>query len=1428
MRTRNPEARVFPGFGAAAIAISLTLVALAHSEMQTIKMAAARITTDTLPSIYLSGKLQSATLLRYTLLTDYFARTDKTEHAELDRQIESANAQIDGLMERYESLIDSPTDRQLFETLKSTRSPYDQCYLHVLHLTREGKRNEALTVLNAELIPLRNAFLKAAEAEVVWNKADADDSANAITIAVNWSSTGILICLFFSVGVAFIALSIRKRMLVERKFREVEELFREVFEHAPVGICVVGPDDRFIQVNEACSQMLGYRQEELLAKPWFELCPPSDRFEALQDKGMSWLNRAKTSDGERRYVHRDGAIIWCKVRISRLWLSDGSPACSVVHVEDITERRKAEQAIRDARVFAQSTIDALSSHICVLDEAGTIIAVNQAWKDFGNANKPEGCGEGSNEDAWRGCIAEGANYLDVCRRSEGQEGAEAAAFANGIESVFNGERGQYAAEYPCHSSNRQRWFVGRVTRFLSDRLPRVVVEHINITERRQAEQSLQFQHSLLRTIHEVSLDGILVVDNVGNLLSHNEKLFDVWKIPSADLPRPISASILGATVLPLFAAILDRVKNPDDYLSQAQALYANPLIAHQCEVELKDGRILERFTTSLRNEDGQFLARAWFFRDISERKQAQHALQCSEEKFRQLAENIQEVFWMIEPKTGRPLYVSPAYEQIWGRSCASLYENPASWFAAIHPEDRAARSFDARQLRGEPSDSEFRIQTPDGQEKWIANRSFPILSESGEQIRVVGIAQEITDRKSHEMELIRAREQADTANQVKSEFLANMSHEIRTPMNGVIGLTELLLETDLTVEQRHYANTVRACGESLLHLINDILDFSKIEAKKLALESEDFDLQSVLDKLSTTLALQADVKGLEFICFGDAAIPALLRGDAGRLRQILTNLAGNAIKFTEKGEVVVRANLDENGESDCVIRFSVRDTGIGIPANKIGILFDKFSQVDTSTTRKFGGTGLGLAISKQLVELMGGSVSVSSDEGRGSEFCFTVRLGRSHHIEAKPTVSKVSTILEGVHVLIVDDNATSREILATLTANWGMRPVAVEGGPHALEALNKGWEQGDRFRVAVIDMQMPGMDGESLGHAIRSDERLVDTRMVMLTSLGVRDECQSYKKIGFSSCVTKPVRREELFDLLSSALSAAAGTDAGSTKCPDVQSLQASRELPQTFAGSHARILVAEDDPANRAVALGMIQKLGLQADAVVNGAEAVAALELIAFDLVLMDMRMPVMDGIEATRLIRNPRSPVLDHDVPIIAMTANAMQSDRERCLAAGMNHFLPKPASIGGLRDALKKWIRTGGPSSSQTRESAPYCTHRCEEILFDRAGLLSRLEGDNELATIAVEAFLEDVPLQIEALKQLVASGDAAATARQAHSLRGACANAGGERMRAAAAEMEKAADAGDLKSVMNGMPDLEAQFLMLRAEIVKELHDEARR
>jgi PAS domain S-box-containing protein len=814
--------------------------------------------------------------------------------------------------------------------------------------------------------------------------------------------------------------------------------------------------------------------------------------------------------------------------------------------------------------------------------------------------------------------------------------------------------------------------------------------------------------------------------------------------------------------------------------------------------------------------------------DITDRKRAEEALRAEEARLRAITESARDAILMMDP-AGNISFWNPAAERIFGYSSAEIlgrnlhtllvperyhatHQEAFTRFRATGQGDVVGKSVeleachkDGREISVELSLSALRLA--DGWHSVGILRDITARKQAEEAMREMNLALERQTLFSKEM-----ASEAQMASAAKSEFLANMSHEIRTPMNGVIGMTGLLLDTDLTDEQRRYAQTVRSCGESLLSLINDILDFSKIEAKKLDLETLDFDLQNVLDDFAATMALRAHDKGLELICAADPNVPSRLRGDPGRLRQILTNLAGNALKFTQRGEVAIRAALESETREDVLLRFTIRDTGIGIPPDKIAQIFDKFTQADSSTTRKYGGTGLGLAISKQLSELMGGEIGVESTEGVGTEFWFTVRLRKQP--EGASAERLTPTDLHNIRILIVDDNATSREILTTRTRSWGMRPSEASEGTQALQLLQEAREAGDPFRIAVIDMQMPGMDGEMLGKTIRADVRLAETRLVLLTSLGTRGDAHHFQEIGFSAYLTKPARNQELYGVLSLALA-----ERDPDRPQPIVTRHSTQNLLQLPATASVRILLAEDNIINQQVALGILKKFGLRADAVANGVEAVKALETLPYDIVLMDVQMPVMDGLEATRQVRNPGSGVLDHTLPIIAMTAHTMQGDREQCLAAGMNDYVSKPVTPRALAEVLGKWIpREKGEDEVKREESESRQAPSPETPVWDKAGMFERLMEDEELAEEIVATFLEDIPRQIQILETLLDAGDIPGVRRQAHSIKGASANIGGERLRAVAFTMEKTVSEGDLATTEKHLPELKAQFERLRDTI----------
>jgi signal transduction histidine kinase/DNA-binding response OmpR family regulator len=684
------------------------------------------------------------------------------------------------------------------------------------------------------------------------------------------------------------------------------------------------------------------------------------------------------------------------------------------------------------------------------------------------------------------------------------------------------------------------------------------------------------------------------------------------------------------------------------------------------------------------------------------------------------------------------------------------------------------------------------------------------------------IRRDIAERRRIEQELARARDTALSSARLKSEFLANMSHEIRTPMNGITGMTDLLLDTPLTEEQYEYATTIGSCADSLLGIINDILDFSKIEAGKLVFETIEFDPRSVTQSVVGMLAEPAETKGVELVALIDQGVPRAVLGDPGRLRQVLTNLVSNAVKFTSKGEVVVRVAPAGGADSHVTLAFSVRDTGIGIPPDVQSQLFQPFVQADGSTTRRFGGTGLGLTISKQLVELMGGAIKVESAPDEGSTFSFTATFGAAPDGAAVPDHPMPVPDLSGRRVLVIDDNQTNRAYLVHQTSAWGMVASEAEDAPTALARLREAAARGEPFDVAILDLRMPGMDGFELARAVKADPLIAGVRLVLMPSYGLPGHGKIARQAGISGYLPKPVQQERVYECLAAVLAEPSEPAATPARLVTQHMLdergpgpRPPRPAPRAPArpgpappAHGARILVVEDNEVNQNVALRQLEKLGHRADLASNGREAVEALAARPYELVFMDCQMPEMDGYEATAEIR--RREAGSRHTPIVAMTAHAIEGERAKCIAAGMDDYLSKPVKQAELAATLERWLGDGSPGRDPAFAN-PSPPPEERDAPVDVAHLMETVDNDTEVLKEVVALYLEETEKQLRALEAALASGAAKEVALVAHKCLGGSVTCGMVAVVRPLAELERRGYDGDLTGAGQLLAETREEF-----------------
>jgi PAS domain S-box-containing protein len=865
-------------------------------------------------------------------------------------------------------------------------------------------------------------------------------------------------------------------------------------------------------------------------------------------------------------------------------------------------------------------------------------------------------------------------------------------------------------------------------------------------------------------------------------------------------------------------------RSDDDFFTQEHAKQArqdelrlmesgDPVIGKEEKETWPDGRTTWVSTSKmpLRDRDGNIVGTFGISRDITDEKLAMQALKRSELLNRLIVATALDAFVAMDSE-GTIVNWNPQaektfgwkYEEAIGQSVVDLlvpgrFRDEFSKRLAVFLETGEGEFLDehleltALHRSGEEFPVEATISPIEQEGNWLFS----------------AFVHDIARRKQAERELRKSKEKAEQASRAKSDFLANMSHEIRTPMNAILGMTELVLDTELATTQREYLTMVRESGDVLLNLINDILDFSKIEAGQLELDPAVFSLRDSLGDTLKSLAVRADRVDLELACHIDTAVPEWVVGDSARLRQIVVNLVGNAIKFTEHGEVVLHVEVDQQDENSALLHFAVADTGIGIAHEKLKTIFEAFQQADTSTTRRYGGTGLGLTICSRLIALMGGSVWAESQPGHGSTFHFTGRFGLSDEAPATPK----RRIVQGTRVLVVDDNETNRLILDEMLRNWGMTVTCVEGVDDAATQLRLAKDNGTPFALVLSDVNMPDRDGFDLAAEIQSDESLAEAVILMLTSGDRSDEVKRARELGVASYLRKPIKQSELFDAIVASL----GVDA--TEAEDASPVAAAFD-PKSIELPPMRVLLVEDSIVNQKLALGLLNRWGHSVTVASNGVEAVLQISQSEFDFILMDVQMPEMDGLEATRLIRvreeqHRSEDKADRHVPIIAMTAHAMKGDREACLEAGMDAYVSKPVRSWQLLEEIAAFFpgcvsgsaSDGASADSRSDSDSDLQSGKDWQWKIDWPAALKVVNGDRDLLREIAQAFIEESQEIMPQLRAALTEGDEATAGRLAHTIKASFRTIGVAEAHDVALACEQAAKGGQMEVVSDRLPEL---------------------
>jgi two-component system, sensor histidine kinase and response regulator len=1056
----------------------------------------------------------------------------------------------------------------------------------------------------------------------------------------------------------------------------------------------------------------------------------------------------------------------------------------------LAEQKKSEEALRKAEAKYRSIFENVVEGIFQTTPEGRYISVNPMLAKIYGYDSPAELMSAVND-------IEHQIYVDPNRRDEFERWIQKKGVVTKFESqIYRKDR---SVIWISENARAVRNENGEVLYYEG------TVE--DITDRKLTEDALRNSEVLYHSLVETLPQNIFRKDLLGRFTFANRRFCETLK-------RPLS-EILGKTDFDFFPAHLATKYYHDDLRVIESLQPFETVEAHQ---SVDEGiTYVQVMKTPLYDHGGRVVGIQGIFWDVTERKKIEEQLAYERDLLQALLDYAPDNIY-FKDRESRFIKCSKALADRFGLSDPKDAVGKTD-FDFFNREHALTAFEDERRIiaTGQPIIGKTEKEIwQGGKNTWALTSKMPLRNQAGEIIGTFGVSKDITALKAAEEELEKARDAALESARLKSEFLANVSHEIRTPMNAIMGMTSLLLDTELTEEQEDFAETIRNSADNLLTLVNDLLDFSKIEAGKIVFETIDFDLRDEVEETVEILAERAQSKGIELATWIHEETPRLLRGDPGRLRQILINLVGNAIKFTERGEVVVDVALQSETQSEAVIRFTIRDTGIGIPSKAIPLLFHAFTQADGSTSRKYGGTGLGLAIVKQFVELMHGQIGVESVEGEGSTFWFTVGLEKQTESKRKSFPSAAREILTGIKVLIVDDNDTIRQILTQQLNAWKMENAPASSGAEALALLRSAAASGKPFHLAILDLQMPGLDGLTLAHRIKADPAIAGTRLIMLTSIGSRLEHQILRKEGFSSYLVKPVKQSRFFDVLANV------TDETIPPALAAVTDPAAGPVIEQKSTRGVRVLLAEDNRVNQKLALKQLDKLGYTADVVANGQEVLSAIQSAPYDIILMDCQMPEMDGYEATVQIRRQEkedpNAAKAKPIYIIAMTAHAMRADRERCLSMGMDDYLSKPVQISELGTVLRRATRRGAaaqtslPPKEEAQSIDKSVIHGLREL---------RSEDQPDPVCELIDLFVEDAEERLRKMETALDENNLPAVASLAHGLKGSASNLGARPLSALCGQLEKQAKAARKAGVAKLLRRVKKEYEQVKSELDKE-------